>query len=179
MSQVYLIKPLEKKSIVWHVEMFRENADGTISWFNMSETYRWGQGFVDAELDCNLPYEGDPTAHARTECGWGSELEDSCAIDWSFSDDLSEEEQEHIKKCYYDGNPDDENVPDIGGAAWLFDGTHDWQVEDDYLEIIGPYQVSLCEDDGTVIEENVKLKPRPDPRTSWPWSVDNPKPEEE
>ena len=179
MSRVYLIKPLEKKSIVWCVEMYRNNADGSISWFNINETYRWGQGFIEEDLDCNLPYEGDNTAQARTDCGWGAELEDSCATDWEFSDDLSEEDQEHIKQCYYDGDPDDDNVPDMGGAAWLFDGTHDWQVEDDYLEIIGPYQVSLCEDDGTVIEENVKLKTRPDARTSWPWSVDNPKPEEE
>jgi hypothetical protein len=178
-ANVYLIKPLEKKSIVWRVEMFRENTDGTISWFNINETYRWGQGFVDGELDCNLPYEGDLVAYAKNDCGWGSELEDSCAIDWEFSDDLTEEDQEFIKNCYYDGNPDDENVPDIGGAAWLFDGIHDWQVEDDYLEIIGPYQISLCDHDGTVIEENIKLKPRPDPRTSWPWSVDNPKPEDE
>ena len=179
MSQVYLIKPLEKKSIVWRIEMYRKNADDSISWFNMNETYRWGQGFVEAELDCNLPWEGDLTAHARTDCGWGAELEDSCAIEWEFSDDLTEEEQEHIKKCYYDGDPNDDNVPDMGGAAWLFDGTHDWSIEDDYLEIIGPYQVRLCEDDGTVINGNVKLQARPDPRISWPWSVDNPKPEEE
>jgi hypothetical protein len=179
MSRVYLIKPLEKKSIVWCVEMYRNNADGSISWYNINETYRWGQGFIEEDLDCNLPYEGDNTAQARTDCGWGAELEDSCATDWEFSEDLSEEDQEYIKQCYYDGDPDDDNVPDMGGAAWLFDGTHDWQVEDDYLEIIGPYQISLCEDDGTVVEENVKLKTRPDPNTSWPWSVDNPKPEEE
>lgn len=175
MSQVYLIKPLEKKSIVWRVEMYRKNADDSISWFNIDETYRWGQGFIDAELDCNLPWEGDTTAHARNDCGWGSELEDSVNIEWDFSSDLSEEEQEFIKKCYYTGNPDDENVPDMGGAAWLFDGIHDWQVEDDYLEIIGPYQISLCEDDGTVIEENVTLKARPDPKTAWPFSQEFPK----
>ncbi len=54
MSRVYLIKPLEKKSIVYHVEMFRENPDGTTSWFNIDETYRWGQGFIEEDLDCNL-----------------------------------------------------------------------------------------------------------------------------
>jgi len=61
----------------------------------------------------------------------------------------------------------------------LFDGEHDWQEEDTAVHIIAPYQIDLCEDDGTVIEENVKLKPRPDPSTSWPWSVDNPKPKDE
>ena len=42
----------------------------------------------------------------------------------------------------------------------MFDGDHDWQVEDDYLIIDAPYQVSLCEEDGTVVEENVKLRTR-------------------
>jgi hypothetical protein len=167
MSQVYVIKPLHKKSIVWHVEMFRENTDGTISWFNIDETYRWGQGFVESDLDCNLPYEGDDVAYARADVGWGCEFDDSCACFFEFSDDIDEEEQEEIRQAYYEGN-----------AGWLFDGDHDWQEEDTAVHIIAPYQVDLCEDDGTVIEENIKLKPRPDPNTSWPWSVDNPKPEE-
>lgn len=177
MSRVYLVKPLEKKSIQWCLEMFRENKDGSISWFNMNETYRWGQGFIEGDMDSNLPYNGDTQVYCKTDEGWGCEFEDSIHIEWDFSDDLSEEEQEHIKKCYIEGDPDDDNVPDIGGAAWIFDGTHDWQVEDDYVIVYGPYQISLCEADGTVIEENVELKPRPDPRTSWPWSPDNPKPE--
>ena len=177
--KVYLIKPLEKKSIEWRVEMFRENADGSISWFNMTETYRWGQGFIEEDLDCNLPYEGDAVAYAKTDCGWGSEFEDSVNIEFGFSDDLDEEAQEFIKHCYYNGDSDDENVPDMGGAAWLFDGTHDWQVEDDYVMIYGPFQIDLCEDDGTVIEENIKLKPRPDPNTSWPFVTEFPKDSEQ
>ncbi len=166
MSQVYVIKPLHKKSVVWHVEMFRENANGTISWFNVDETYRWGQGFVEGDLDCNLPYEGDNVAYARADVGWGCEFDDSCSCFFEFSEDITEEEQEAIRQAYYDG-----------GAAWLFDGDHEWQEEDTEVQIIAPYQVDLCDEDGTVIEENIKLKPRPDPRTSWPWSVDNPKPE--
>ena len=178
MSRVYLIKPIDKKSIEWVVEMFRENEDGSISWFNITETYRWGQGFVEGDLDCNLPYEDDKVAYAKTDCGWGAEFDDSISIEWEFSDDLDEEAQEFIKKCYYEGDPDDENVPDIGGAAWLFDGTHAWQTEDDYVIIYGPFTISLCEDDGTVIEENVKLKPRPEPSTAWPFSPAFPKDDE-
>jgi hypothetical protein len=172
MAKVYCIKPLEKKSISWRVEMYRENQDGSISWFNMEELYRWGQGFVEADMDSNLPYKDSQIAYCKTDSGWGSEFEDSISIDWEFSDDLSEEEQEKIKNCYYEGDPDDENVPDMGGAAWLFDGTHDWQVEDDYVIVIGPFKVDLCEDDGTIIEENIELKERPpiDPNAAWPFS---------
>jgi len=66
----------------------------------------------------------------------------------------------------------------------LFDGEHDWQVEDDYLVIDAPYQVSLCDDDGTVIEENVKLRTRADLEeahkkwleqnpTRWPFATED------
>jgi hypothetical protein len=43
------------------------------------------------------------------------------------------------------------------GEVWVFEGQHDWKIEDDYLIIDAPYQVSLYKKDGTVIEENVKL----------------------
>lgn len=167
MSKVYLIKPLEKKSIVYHVEMYRRNPDGSISWFNIDETYRWGQGFIEEDLDCNLPWEGDPVAYARTDIGWGCEFDDSVSIEWEFSDDINEMEQQEIKELYYEG-----------GAAWLYDGDHEWQEEDTAVHIIGPYQVSLCDElTGEVIEENVKLKPRPDPKTTWPFSKEFPKEE--
>jgi len=159
MSTVYLIKPLEKKSVIYHVEMFRENPNGSVSWFNLDETYRWGQGFIEADMDCNLPYEGDTIAYAKQDAGWGCEFDDSISIEFEFSDDLTEEQQEEIREAYYEG-----------GASWMYDGEHDWQEEDAAVHIIGPFQVSLCEDDGTVIEENVKLKPRPKPSTSWPFS---------
>lgn len=168
MSRVYLIKPLEKKSIVYHVEMFRENADGSISWFNLDETYRWGQGFIEEDMDCNLPWEGDKVAYAKTDAGWGCEFEDTISVEFDFSDDLTDEEQDEIMESYYNG-----------GAGWLYDGEHNWQEEDAAVHIIAPYQISLCEQDGTVIEENVKLKPRPDPKTSWPFSLEFPKPDSE
>ena len=163
---VYLIKPLEKKSIVYHVEMFRDNPDGSTSWFNMDETFRWGQGFIENDMDINLPYKEDKVAYCKPDVGWGCEFDDSISVEFQFSDDISEKEQEEIKEAYYNG-----------GAGWLYDGEHDWQEEDASVEVIAPFQVSLCEDDGTVIEENVELKPRPDPRTSWPFSPDFPKPE--
>ena len=114
-------------------------------------------------MDCNLPYEGDITAHAKTDCGWGAELEDQHACWFEYSDDISQEERDQIEEAYQDG-----------GAGWLFDGEHDWQTEDDYLVIAAPYQVDLCDEDGTVIEENIKLKVRPEPNKAWPYSADFP-----
>lgn len=166
MSRVYRIKPLHKKSICWHIELFRDNPDGSTSWVNIDDHYRWGQGFVEEDMDCNLPYEGDTQATARTDVGWGAELDDQHACWFEYSDDFTDEQKEEFESSYHDG-----------GAAWVFDGEHDWQIEDDYLIIDSPFQVDLCDEDGTVIEENVKLRARPDPRTSWPWSVDNPRPD--
>ena len=165
---VYLIKPLEKKSIVYHVEMFRENDDGSVSWFNLDETYRWGQGFVESDLDCNLPYIDDKVAYTKQDAGWGCEFDDSISIEFEFSDDLTTDEQEAIREAYYEG-----------GAGWLYDGEHDWQEEDAAVHILAPFQVSLCEDDGTVIEETVTLKSRPKASTSWPFSEAFPGPSSE
>lgn len=160
---VYVVKPLHKKSIVYHVEMYRRNSDDSVSWFNIDETYRWGQGFVEGDLDCNLPWEGDTVAYARADVGWGCEFDDSISIEFEFSDDINEEEQEVIREAYYEGN-----------AGWLFDGDHDWQEEDTAVHIIAPYQIDLCDDDGNIIEENVTLKEKPDPKTSWPFSKEFP-----
>jgi hypothetical protein len=161
MDKVYCIKPLEKKSISWRVEMYRENEDGSISWFNMEELYRWGQGFVEADMDINLPYKDSTLAYCKTNVGWGCEFEDSINIDWEFSDDISELDQQEIKELYYEG-----------GAGWLFDGEHDWQTEDDYVIVLSPFQIDLCDDDGTIIQENIELKERPplDKNAAWPFS---------
>lgn len=140
----YRITPLEKKSIAITYEMFRENDDGTISWFNIEDHYRWGQGFIAEDEDCNLSHDQTKSQYCKADAGEfeGCELEDSVACYFEFSDDLSEEEQEAIKEAYYEG-----------GAGWLFDGEHDWQEEDSYVEVMAPYKVEFCEEDGTPIRE--------------------------
>ena len=166
MSRVYRIRPLEKKSISAVYEMFRDNPDGSTSWFNVEDHYRWGQGFIEEDMSANLPYQDSKTSYCDPRAGWGAELDDSVACHFEFSDDITEEEQQAIKDAYSEG-----------GAGWLYEGNHNWEFEDDAIIVIAPFQVDLCEEDGTVVEENVKLEPRPDPRTSWPFSSEFPKPE--
>lgn len=162
---VYLIKPLEKKSIVYHVEMYRNNPDGSISWFDFDQTYRWGQGFIEEDMDCNLPIEGDAIAYTKADAGWGCEFDDAVSCWWEYSDDITDEEKEAIESAYYEG-----------GAGWLYDGEHEWQEEDSAVHILAPYQVSLCEDDGTVIEEHVKLKTREQLKEEFEkWQKENTK----
>ena len=169
MANVYCINPLEKKSIYWRVEMYRENPDGTTSWFNMEELFRWGQGFIDGDLDINLPYKDNKIVYCKSDIGWGCDFDDTISVDWEFSEDITEEEQEHIKSCYFDGDPDDEY--ERGGAAWLHEGNHDWQFEDDSVIVLAPFQVDYADDNGNIIEENIELHDRPplNPNAAWPF----------
>ena len=163
MSKVYRITPLEKKSIAITYEMYRENADNSISWFNIEDHYRWGQGFIDEDMSINLPYQNSKTAVCSPTSGWGAELDDSVACQFEFSDDISAEEQQAIKDAYYEG-----------GAGWLYDGNHEWQEEDSYITVMAPFRVDLCEADGTVVTENVELESAPKPTgqtasAAWPF----------
>lgn len=164
MSRVYRITPLEKKSISATYEMYRENPDGTISWFNIEDHYRWGQGFIEEDMDVNLPYKDNVVAYCDPNAGWGAELDDQVAVSFEFSDDLGEEEQQAIKDAY-----------EQGGAGWLYEGDHDWQEEDSSIVVAAPFRIDLCEEDGTVIQENIQPRERPAVDTSnkqaWPFPV--------
>lgn len=148
----YRITPLEKKSISITYEMFRENTDGSISWFNIEDNYRWGVGFLAEDMDCNLSGAESPTQYCKADEGEyeGCEFDDQVACWFEFSDDISEEEQEQIKKNYLEGNEEGQM-----GAGWLFDGEHNWQEEDSYVVVLGPYKVEFCKENGEVIREVV------------------------
>ena len=141
----YRITPLEKKSIEVFYELFRQNPEtGETQWININETYRWGQAFIAEDMDCNLPHEGQNEAYCRMEDGEheGCEFDDSVAVNFEFSDDITESEQDTIKEEYYNG-----------GAGWVYDGDHEWEIEDGYVVVYGPYKIEFCEEDGTVIKE--------------------------
>lgn len=150
----YRITPLEKKSIHIVYEMFRENTDGSISWFNVEDHYRWGVGFLAEDMDCNLSAADSHQQYCKAEDGEyeGCNFDDQVACWFEFSDDLSEDQQEEIKRNYLEGN--DEGMM---GAGWLFDGEHDWQEEDSYVVVTGPYKVEFCNEQGEVIRE-VRLR---------------------
>lgn len=150
----YRITPLEKKSIYIVYEMYRENDDGSISWFNVEDHYRWGRGFIAEDMDCNLSAADSNTQYCKAEDGEGEgcEFDDQVACWFEFSEDLTEEQQEEIKQNYLEGNEDG-----VCGAGWLFDGEHEWQEEDSYVVVLGPYTVEFCDENGKVIRE-VKLR---------------------
>lgn len=140
----YKITPLEKKSIEVFFELYQQDPEtGVTKWVNINETYRWGQAFIAEDMDCNLPRKGDKQAYCRMEDGEheGCEFDDSIAVNFEFSDDIDTAEQDAIKEAYYNG-----------GAGWVYDES-DWEIEDDYVVVYGPFKVEFCEENGTVIKE--------------------------
>lgn len=167
MKTLYRIKPQDKKSIEQFYDVYRLLPDGGVVGWSVKELYRWGQGFVEDEED--LPYLDSQHVLVDPNVGDGCDLEDGISIDFDFEDDITQEEREEIERCYCEG--DDEGK---AYAAWLYDGDHDWRIEDDHIIIYGPFEVTkLTYDDNykVVSEEAVELKPRPkvDPNSAWPF----------
>ena len=94
MSNLYRITPLEKKSVEYFVDVFERLPDGTIRGFDVTEYWRWGQGWKE---------EDDPVwksemkqVYCDSQTGWGCELDDLCGVYVNFSDGFTDKEKEEI-----------------------------------------------------------------------------------
>ena len=160
MAILYRIKPTDKKSIEAYYDVYIKDEQGNIRGWSVTELYRWGQGFVEDESE--LPFSDDRYHSVDPTIGWGCELEDLCAVDFEFDDSFTDEEKEEIEKLWEDG-----------GAGWLYDGDHKWEVEEDTITILGPFIVDKIDEDVyNESIETVELKPRPPfvATTAWPFS---------
>ena len=157
---LYRIKPVDKKSIELLYDVYRENPDGTIVGWYVTELYRWGQAFVESEDE--LPYLESKTFTGSPNVGDGCDLEDTISVDFYFDDEIPDEEKQEIEDSWYEG-----------GLGWLVDGEHEWQIEDESITIYGPFVVDKLTyvDYNLVSEERIELKPRPpiDPNSAWPF----------
>jgi hypothetical protein len=160
--KLFRIKPLEKKSIEQILDVYESMIDGTIRGFAIRETYRWGQGFREED---NPVYDSDLNGglYCDPNIGDGAELDDLCSVDFEFDDQYSSDEQAEIEAQWEDG-----------GCSWLFDGEHNYQVEDHAIIIYGPVSIEFVDNDGQVITENVVPK-KFEANTSWPFSTEFPK----
>jgi hypothetical protein len=174
MAKLYRITPLEKKSIEAFYDVYKILPDGTVKGWSVTETYRWGQGFRELD-DAVSEWEADEKTMTGVCCnpqiGWGAELDDLCATWFEFDDSFTDEEKEEIENLWYNGDEEHE----WGGAAWLFDGAHDWQVEDDNIRILPPFKIDIVDEDAynETIEENVSPTPL-NPSTDWPFLTKEP-----
>ncbi len=144
MERLYRITPLEKKSVEYFVDVFERLPDGTIRGFDVTEVWRWGYGFRP-EDEPVWKFETD-RVHCNPQVGWGCDLDDLISVYVNFSDGFTDEEKE-----------DDEGRC---GTGWLYDGEHNWEIEDDHVAIIGPVKIDLVDANGygdsAIIEENVE-----------------------
>jgi hypothetical protein len=160
MAILYRIKPSDKKSVEAYYDVFSKDEQGNIRGWSVTELYRWGQGFVEDESE--LPFSDDRYHSVDPTIGWGCELEDLCAVDFEFDDSFTEEEKEEIEQLWEDG-----------GAGWLYDGEHKWEVEEDTITILGPFVVDKIDEDVyNESIETIELKQRPPfvATTAWPFS---------
>jgi hypothetical protein len=167
MAQLYRIKPVDKKSIYAVYDVYKIDENNNVRGFVVRELYRWGQGF--RELDEPIHLE-DTCVIVDPKLGWGCELDDGISIDFEFDDTFTDEEKAEIEDHWCNGDPKD---PDSRcSAAWLYDWS-DWMIEDDYVEMYGPFTVDIIDEDvyTETVEENIELQPRPklDPNSAWPF----------
>lgn len=157
---LYRIRPVDKKSIEAHYDVYKKLPDDTIKGFSITELYRWGQGFVESEDE--LPNIESKYCTVDPSLGDGCELDDLISVDFEFDDTFTDEEKEEIENLWYDG-----------GLGWLVDGEHDWLIDYESITIYGPFKVDKItySSYNIVSEEEIELKPRPpiNPNSAWPF----------
>lgn len=152
MANLYRITPLEKKSVTYFIDVYERREDGGIRGFEAHFYYRRGQGFREED---NQPwdYEVKQGVNCDPQLGWGCELDDLCGVDVRFDDNFTPEEQAEIRAlCTGDAEDDEGRF----GEGWIYDGDHNWEIEEDCVYIYGPLRIDLVdEDSGEVIQEDV------------------------
>lgn len=157
--KLYRIKPVDKKSIEIYYEIFCKDENNQIRSWSIIELYRWGQGFM--EVEDGPIYSDDSCIEVSPDLGYGCELEDLISLDMSFDDTFSDAEKAELE-AFWAGEHPKSNVIGLSGAAWLYDGDHEWLVDYSTVTIYGPYTVDIIDgNDYNVIEENITLNPRP------------------
>jgi hypothetical protein len=141
---IYRIRPQQKKSVVICWELHRAHNQSN-SWVKIQDHYRWGNGFVEADTVEDIIGLTPECVSCDIDIGFDIDLEDSVAVYFEYSDDITDVEQEKIEQCYYQD-----------GASWIYDGDHNWQLKDEELLILSPYCIDLMSRDGDTLETNIK-----------------------
>jgi hypothetical protein len=158
MERLYRITPLEKKSVEYFVDVFERLPDDTIRGFDVTEIWRWGLGFREMDDEVwRFETDTDSGVHCKPEVGWGCELDDLCAVYVNFSEGFTEEEKSEIEALLRWEREDEDGRC---GTGWIYDGDHNWEVEDEHVRITGPVRIDIVDANGygdsAVLEANVQ-----------------------
>lgn len=154
-NRVYVVRPLEKKSICRNALIIETLDNNKIRWVETEECYRWGHGFL--AIDDLLPFEDDEEVCCSGDnTGFGLELDDRCAAWCNFSEgDWTEQEQQEFEEKFFN----DDNS--YWGVEWVDFGDHGrkYVVEDYSIRVDAPFAVDIAnENTGKIIESNIKLE---------------------
>ena len=86
---LYRIVPKDKKSVEYVIEMYNEDGQGV----TVTETYRFGQGFVDVDEFDPDDINEDRPIRCNPRVGPGCELDGLISVMFEFSDDIDEDER--------------------------------------------------------------------------------------
>jgi hypothetical protein len=155
MPNLYRITPLEKKNIEFFIDVFERTPDGEIRGFDATFVYRWGQGFREIDEEVWKWEVGSNGVHCRPDIGCGCELDDLCGVYVNFSDGFTDDEKSQIEALCKGEQEDDEGR---WGEGWIYDGDHNWEIEDDHIRITGPVKIDIVDQEqyNCVIEENIE-----------------------
>ena len=155
MNKLFKITPLEEKGVEVFYSAYQELSDGTIRNWAVTETYLWGHGFrrwdddvYDDETDCvrcDISIERDYN------------LTELCGVWFEFDSSFTEEEKTEIQNLY---NKGDQNG--LAGSSWLFEGKHNWSVDDSCIYILGPVKIDVINanhSNDEVVFSNIEPKP--------------------
>jgi len=157
MTNLYRITPLEKKNVEYFVDVYERLADGSIRGFDVTEVWRWGCGFREEDEPVWKWEVGQHGVICRPQIGWGCELDDLCGVYVNFSDGFTDEEKTEIEALLRWETEDEDGRC---GTGWLYDGDHNWEIEDDHVCITGPVKIDLVDENGygdsAIVEENIE-----------------------
>jgi hypothetical protein len=153
MEKLYRIRPLEKNSVEYFVDVYERLSDGSIRGFDVTEIWRWGLGYRPEDEPVWKFETGDHGIHCNPKVGWGCELDNLCAVYINFSDGFTAEEKSEIEAILRYEKQDGDGR---SGTVWIYDGDHNWEIEDQHVRFTGPVQIDFLDEQGEVIEENVE-----------------------
>jgi len=132
------LTPLSKKSITQMIQLYNVPVNKPGHRFvEVRETYRWGVGYHEGEVlswpALLMPQNGQ--TYCDPEVGYGSELDDLCAVWFDYEGEWTDEQKEEFEDRWYNGDPNDDDGR--SGLGWVHDYQEEWQVEDEQIIIDG------------------------------------------
>lgn len=154
MSKLYRIIPLQDNSIKLQINVYSKDKHKNIKTWSVIETYKKGQGF--RYIDNPMPNLED--VKCDPQLGWGNNLTELISVDFDFDSKFTSEEINNIVQ-YWSGIQDSEGRSSLD---WLYEGEHNYSIEDEFLLITGPVKVDLALDHTYlgIVKENIELKER-------------------